>query len=109
MAIFKIIKSKTILDNGKKVRESKFEYKLLQGELKSGDVFRLYETHHYTDFIITNITKIYFVASPNLFISGWGEKAVLDTENLESGRKFGYGGSGQKLYHPEVLRKLGCQ
>ncbi|MFC1351824.1 MAG: hypothetical protein G8D89_05470 [gamma proteobacterium symbiont of Clathrolucina costata] len=105
MAKFRVLKSKNIdAADGKRVAH--IEYEVLEGVLLPGDVFRLYETHHYTNFQIIELQESYFVASPYLFYDGWYEGAELDTDNLLSGRKHGYSVAGKNLYTNEAIESL---
>ncbi len=88
MTKFKILKSTNIEKDGQ--RFSRFEYELVEGKLLPGDVFRLYETHHYTNHSIVHLEEGFFYATPTLFIEGHYEGETLDTDNLLSGRKRGY-------------------
>ena len=46
-------------------------------------------------------------AKPDLWNDGWHEGSILDTENLKAGIKYGFGGGGKHLYHPDALKALG--
>jgi hypothetical protein len=109
MATFQIIQSRNIPESKPK-RQSEFVVALLAGELVPGDIFRLYETHHFTDYTVRSINsqEEHFVirCDPDLWYDSWQEGAVLDTSDLKSGLKFGFGGAGKHLYHPDALRAV---
>ncbi|NQT39515.1 MAG: hypothetical protein HQ581_18610 [Planctomycetes bacterium] len=109
MATFKILKSRNYNDKLGKIR-SEFVVELLDGEIEPGDRFRLYETHHYTDYTVYSVESpdksCVVYAEPDLWYEGWHEGSILDTNDLESGRKYGYGGAGKLLYHPDALKAL---
>lgn len=110
MARFKILKSSNCRD-GSASRESEFVVDVLSGALVVDDKFRLYETHHYSDYTVRSVRresdKIVIRCQPSVWYDGWHEGSVLDTDDLKSGLKYGFGGAGQLLYHPDALKAAG--
>lgn len=110
MATFKIIQSRN-LGEASPNRVSEFVVEILAGELIPGDRFRLYETHHFTDYTVRSITSqnghVVIQCEPRLWYDGWQEGSVLDTSDLKSGLKYGFGGAGKHLYHPDALKAAG--
>lgn len=103
MAEFKILKSQNI-ESSQRSGEARIEYELISGKLLPGDVFRIYETHHYTNHRITLLKEDHFITTPNLFYDGQYEGAILDTDNLKKSIKYGYGGAGKSLYTDEAIQ-----
>lgn len=110
MATFKILESRNCPGQHSE-RGSKIKVELLDGELVPGERFRLYETHHYIDYTVVSVQRVgetcVVCATPDLWYDGWHEGTILDTKNFEAGAKYGFGGAGRYLYHPDALKSLG--
>ena len=109
MARVKIVKSRNCRDDTGK-DECEFVVEILEGDLVPGDQFRLYETHHFTDYTVLSLNPLEDTcvvrAKPDLWYEGWHEGSILDTQNLEAGIRYGSGGAGKHLYHPDALSAL---
>ncbi|MBF0227870.1 MAG: hypothetical protein HQK76_20680 [Desulfobacterales bacterium] len=108
MAIFKIFFSrpKIIKDFN---HHPEFDIQLISGSLKAGDRFCLYETHHDFWFTVLEVKKgtvLTIVVDRSISYFNWHKGTIVDTENSEAGRKFGYRTrDAQRLYHPSVLNE----
>ncbi|MFH2047409.1 MAG: hypothetical protein ABIK92_19955 [Pseudomonadota bacterium] len=106
MAIFKILFSrpKIIKDFD---HHPEFDIQLVSGSLKAGDKFCLFETHHDFWFTVLEVRKgpvSTIVVDQSISSINWHQGTIVDTENPEAGRKFGYRTrDAQRLYHPSVL------
>jgi hypothetical protein len=89
MAKFRVIKSENVKTESGEVR-ARLDFELVEGALLPGDVFRLYETHHYTNYMIEHLGESHIIARPSLWTNGIYEGEVLDTDDLKAARKRGY-------------------
>ncbi|QTA80670.1 Uncharacterized protein dnl_29810 [Desulfonema limicola] len=109
MAVFQIIASRPIEKKDFDHRPE-LDVKMISGELKVDDTFILYETHHPFEVIIRKLENndnfITVSVSCSVRYEGWHVGTIVDTENPEAGRKFGYRTKdAAQLYHPDVLKK----
>ena len=93
MAIFRIIASRPpqIKDFSD---HPEFDIELISGKLKEGDRFQLFETHHPCNYTILNIKEkdnhhTLVVKESISWENKWAD-AVVDTENNEVSRRYGY-------------------
>lgn len=108
MTIFKIIASRPI-EKKDFDHKPQLDVQIISGNLNVGDEFVLYETHHPFRVIIRKIENKgdFFTlhVSCGVGYEGCHIGTVVDTENPESGRKYGYRTrDAEKLYHPSVLK-----
>ncbi len=109
MAVFKIIASRPI-EKKDFDHKPQLDIQILSGNLNVNDEFVLYETHHPFSVIIRKIENkgdfITLHISCAVRYEGWHVGTVVDTENPEAGRKYGYRTrDAERLYHPDVLGK----
>jgi hypothetical protein len=108
MAVFRIIASRpqVIKDYD---HHPEFDVEIIEGDLNQDDRFILWETRHPFPVIIRKIAKgevTTLSVSCSVSYEGWHVGTVVDTNNPDAGRKYGYRTRDAKqLYHPEVLRK----
>jgi len=89
MAQFRVLKSENVKAENGELRP-RLDFELVEGILLPGDVFRLYETHHYTNYIIEHLCESHIIAKPSLWTNGIYAGEVLDTDDLKAARKRGY-------------------
>ena len=109
MAKFKIIASRPI-EKKDFDHKPQLDVQLLSGNLNVGDEFILYETHHPFDVAIRKIENkgdfITLHISCAVPYESWHVGTMVDTDNPEAGRMYGYRTrDAERLYHPDVLKK----
>lgn len=93
MSLFKIIKSRKYKQDGENVSE--FDICLEQGEVDEDTMFTLFETHHRVEFGIKKICKkesglLTIILTKHIPFDGQWEGALVDTEEPENNKKYGY-------------------
>lgn len=93
MTEFKIIASRPIAKKDFD-HHPEFDVEIISGELSVNDRFVIYETHHPYEVTIRKIEDKgkYLTLSINCPVryEGWHVGTIVDTENPDSDRKYGY-------------------
>lgn len=105
MAVVKIIASRP-----QKIKDfehhPEFDVEIISGDLSVGDRFVLWETRHPFEAIVRKILKgdvVTLSVSCSVSYEGWRVGTIVDSNDPEAGRKYGYRTRDAKhLYHPDV-------